>query len=471
MSFNIEDFGIISGNILAVSDELETSGWYIAPIPNSLNGPEWVKLVTPDVNGQLRIIGQMAYQVVDGGDVFWVDALLCNSSTILNVDPFIVYIDPRTNEPAVKFWTNGYPDDEGGTANSMPHAGKCTMWGDFLVLGDINWKADPDQPFVSSNKSRYSHGLWFSIPGKTDTWDPIDTVFTGQKAGGNVVQGMFPIESGLLVVTCTLIALLQGSPDDFIYRELREGISNCGRNGVSKWAAKGGVVFGNNYGDVWFTNGESFQRLDESIELGDFQSIAAFGEYLFVSDVDGIRVFRLYEEGGGWTRLTGTNGFAKMVSTNRFLIGIEAREAGGSFVLNNEELGVLDSEYELWVQDRLLTAFDLEGENRGTFNGRKLVSTVRSRPLPGFGHEVRFWHRFGVRAKGNGSIVKAVSRPSSDAKERGYKTNIRGDLKRRFDYVFDAHGPSLEATFDVEFTGDVSVEHMTVWEHGGRLDK
>jgi hypothetical protein len=37
--------------------------------------------------------------------------------------------------------------------------------------------------------------------------------------------------------------------------------------------------------------------------------------------------------------------------------------------------------------------------------------------------------------------------------------------------VFDAHGPSIEATFDVEFDGDVSVEHMTVWEHGGRLDK
>ena len=239
MSFNIEDFGIISGNIIAVSDELGTAGWYIAPIPNGLETPEWTELTTPDTGGKLRIIGQMAYQVDDSGDVFWVDALLCNSATVLDVDPFIVYIDPRTGLPDVKSWSNNFPDAENGTPDAMPHAGRCTMWGDFLVLGDIIWKADPDQSFDATNQSRYSHGLWFSIPGKTDTWDPQDTVFTGQKAGGNVVQGMFPLEPGLLVVTCTLVVLLQGSPDDFIYRELREGISNCGRNGVSKWAAKG----------------------------------------------------------------------------------------------------------------------------------------------------------------------------------------------------------------------------------------
>jgi hypothetical protein len=360
MSFNIQDFGIISGNILAVSNDSVGSGWYIAPVPDSLDAPEWVPLVTPDADGKLRIIGQMAYQVVDDGDVFWVDALLCNSATVLDVDPFIVYIDPRTNEPAVKFWTNSYPDDENGTSDSMPHAGRCAMWGDFLVLGDINWKADPDVSFTSSNQARYRHGLWFSIPGKTDTWDPIDTVFTGQKAGANVVQGMFPLENGLLVITCTLVALLQGSPDDFIYRELREGISNCGRNGASKWAAKGGVVFGNNYGEIWFTNGESFQRFDEAIELGNFRSVAAFGENIFVSDEKGIRVFRLYEDSGGWTRLAGTSGFAKMLVTDRFLIGIEARQPVGSFILDDETFGELDSEYVLWSADRLIAAFDFK---------------------------------------------------------------------------------------------------------------
>jgi hypothetical protein len=149
------------------------------------------------------------------GDTFWVDGLLCNSATVTDVDSFMVYIDPRNGAPAVKSWSNYYPTDEGGTADSMPRAGRCTMWGDFLVLGDIVWNADDTQPLTESNSARFRHGLWFSIPAKTDTWDPVDTVFTGQKSGNNVVQGLFPLEQGLLVVTCSLVAMLQGSPDDF----------------------------------------------------------------------------------------------------------------------------------------------------------------------------------------------------------------------------------------------------------------
>ena len=470
MSVNIDDFQILGNKIFAVSSSTGLSGWYYADIPDGLDAPIWTKIVTPDPDGLLRPIGTMAYQVVDGGDVFWVDAILCNSSIVETVNPFAIYVDPRDDLVKIKEWSNTFPDDEDGTSDSMPRAGRCTMWGDFLVLGDIIWKADPDQPFTSSNKSRYRHALWFSIPGKTDTFDPIDTVFTGQKAGANVVQGMFPLEPGLLVITCTLVALLQGSPDDFIYRELREGISNCGRSGNAAWPSKGGVVWNDRQGYIWFSNGEIFQRLDEAIDIEGPASVAAVGEYVFVSTLEDTYVFRLYEEGGGWTRLTGTFGFNKMVATQRFLLGIEAREPTGDFFLDSETNGILDQNI-LWSQDRLVTAFDFLDENRGVFNNRKLRSIIRSRPVPGFGHTVRFWHRFGIRAKGTGSVVKAISRPSFDPSVRGLEERVSGDLRRRFDYVFDAHGPSLEATFDIEFDGDVTVEHMTVWEHGGRLEK
>ena len=470
MSVNIDDFQILGNKIFAVSSSAGLSGWYYADIPDGLDAPTWIKIVTPDPDGLLRPIGTMAYQVVDGGDVFWVDAILCNSSTVETVNPFAIYVDPRDELVKIKEWSNTFPNDEDGTSDSMPRAGRCTMWGDFLVLGDIIWRADPDAAFTSGNKSRYRHGLWFSIPGKTDTWDPTDTVFTGQKAGANVVQGMFPLEPGLLVITCTLVALLQGSPDDFIYRELREGISNCGRSGNAAWPSKGGVVWNSRSGNVWFSNGEIFQRLDEAVDIEGPASVAAVGEYVFVSTPKDTYVFRLYEEGGGWTRLTGTFGFSKMVATQRFLFGIEVGEAFGDFVLDSETNGILD-ENILWTQDRLITAFDFLEKARGVFNGRRLRSIIRSRPVPGFGHSVRFWHRFGIRAKGTGSVVKAISRPSSDSSVRGLEERVSGDLRRRFDYVFDAHGPSLEATFDIEFDGDVTVEHMTVWEHGGRLEK
>lgn len=469
MSVNVDDFAILGDKLFAVSSATGLSGWYYADIPDRLEPPVWTKIITPDSDGRLRPIGTMAYQVVDT-EVFWVDAILCNSATVENVNPFAIYVDPRDNLVKIKEWTNTFPDDEDGTSNSMPRAGRCTMWGDFLVLGDIIWKADPDQSFTSGNKSRYRHGLWFSIPGKTDTFDPIDTVFTGQKAGANVVQGLYPLEPGLLVITCTLVALLQGSPDDFIYRELREGISNCGRSGNAAWPAKGGVVWNDRQGYVWFSNGEIFQRLDEAIVVEGTASVAAVGEYVFVSTPNDTHVFRLYEENGGWTRITGTFGFLKMVANQRFLFGLEAREATGDFILDSETNGILGTNI-LWSQDRLMTAFDFLDENRGVFNGRKLRSLIRTRPLPGFGHTVRFWHRFGIRAKGDGAVISATARPSADPQERGLVERIRGDLRRRIDYIFDAHGPSFEATFDVEFEGDVTVEHMTVWEHGGKLER
>jgi hypothetical protein len=199
--------------------------------------------------------------------------------------------------------------------------------------------------------------------------------------------------------------------------------------------------------------------------------VAAEGEYLFVSTPDDTHVFRLYEEGGGWTRLTGLFGFNKMAATTRFLFGIEAKDAVGSFILDSPTNGDLDSSDVLWSADRFMTAFDFLDENRGMFNMQKLRSIIRTRPLPGFGHTVRFWHRYGVRAKGSGKVVKGTSRPSVEATERGYEERISGDLRRRGDYIFDAHGPSFEATFDVEFDGDVTVEHMTVWEHGGKLER
>jgi hypothetical protein len=470
-AIGIEDFGIITGWILAVSSDSQSEGWYIGKLEEGLQTPEWQKLTTPDLDGELRVAGRMAYKVVDDTDSFWVDALLCNSATVTDVSPFAVYIDPRDNQPKIKDWTNSYPADEGGTADSMPHAGVCAMWGDFLVLGDIVWNTDDTQPLTESNSTRFRHGLWFSIPGKTDTWDPVDTVFTGQKAGANVIQAIYPLEPGLLVISCTLVSLLQGSPDDFIYRELREGISNCGRSGSAAWPTKGGVVWSDRQGYVWFSNGEVFQRIDEAIELENTRSVAAVGEYVLVSTEEQTHVFRLYEEGGGWTRLSKPSGFKKMVASPQVLVGIEAKDVVGSFLLDDEVFGLLDGDDFLWGAAPIITAYEFENPNRGTFDGSALRSKISTRPLPGFGHNVRFWHRFGVRAKGNGKIVSATSRPSANRNVRGFVTRVNGDLRRRFDYIFDSHGPSIEATYDVEFEGDVTVEHVTVWEHGGKLER
>ena len=477
MSFNIEDFGILHDYVIAVSEQSNAPGWYAAVIPNDLSQPTWELINTPDIDGKLRVSGIMALQVTENGETYWVDAILANSASYTDVDNFAIYVHPTTNAITVKQWTNHYPVDEGGTANSMPYAGRCTMWGDYLVLGDIIWNADDTQPLSESNSSRYNHGLWFSVPGKTDSWDPIDTVFVGQKAGGNVVQGLFPLENGLLVVTCTLVSLLQGAPGDFIYRELRSGISNCGRNGVSAWQNKGGVVWTDLNDYVWFTNGEDFVRIDNPIVIDNATSVTAVGEYVFVSTKSDVHVYRMYTDNvysmretypAGWTRMNVEFGFDKMVATQSALFGIQSGQAVGSFILDDPVYGILDDPTNtLWGQFKRIAVFDFDDEDRGKFNGQKLISTIRTRPLPGNGHDTTFWHRFGVRASGTGKFRKGISRPSADPSVRGLVQHINGRLDARKDYVMDAHGPSLEATFDAEFEGDVTVEHMTVWSHRG----
>jgi hypothetical protein len=461
---NVKDFDVVSDYIFASTDD----GWYFSPVPNNLTAPEWEKINTPDPDGKLPIIGTIALQVVEDGSTFWVEALLANNVTDLDVNPFALYISPSTGLPAYKEWTNFYPDAEGGTDDSMPRAGRCEMWGDFLVLGDIIWKADSSQPFASGNASRYSHGLWFSQPGNSDKWDPMDTVFVGQKSGGNVVQGLFPIERGLLVITCTLVSILIGTPDEFSYRELRSGISNCGRNGVSSWPSTGGVVWADRNDDIWWTDGEDFTKLNGKVSMSQIDSIGCFQNYIIASSSEIIHVFRVYggEMGGGWTRLSTPYGVKKIVITRKFMIGLEDREVVGNFVLDDPVFGLLDSNI-LWGEDLRIIAFDFEDNNRGVFDNKKVSSIIRSKPLPGSGHDTTFWHRFGVRAEGSGVLKTAISRPSADSSERGYETRIYGRLGSRKDYIFDAHGPSLEATFDVEFDGDVTAEHMTVWTHKG----
>jgi hypothetical protein len=405
----------------------------------------------------------------------WVSAGLLNSPNY-DTNAAAVYRDPVTDQIGLKTWSDRYPSDEtDGTADSMPRAAIAANWGDFVLLGDIHWKADPSQAYGSGNTARYPHGIWRSVAGTTDRWNPDDVFFVGQRLENNAVLGMFPVERGLVVVTQSLIALLRGTPDDFAYEELRSGISPQHSSEVAFWPYAGLVVWLDRFGRVWATNGDVVARLDSGVTIRRVGQGAVIGidDNLFVSGRDDVRVFHTFGDAGAWTTLITPGGWQKAAFCRNTLIAIGSNQnSGGTFILDDPILGLLDGN-TLHGEVDSVQVFTLSGNNdlRGTFNYEKVRPMLRSRPLPGESNRTVFWHRFGGRANGPGRLLRVAAYPEADLSGRGLVQRPFIRLSDRKDFTFPAHGPSLEAVFEMEFEGDVTPEHLTVSAHRGRVEQ
>ena len=468
-NIGVDDVASICEFILGLSKQ---DGWIYSDTPATLTNPDWESIPgLPSGADDLRFAGRVPLLVNDT----WVSAGLLNSP-LYESDAAAIYRDPDTDQIGVETFSNRYPSDEtDGTPNSMPRAAIAGNWGDFVVLGDIHWKADPSAAYSSSNTARYPHGLWFSEPGTTDVWNPDRVFFVGQKLERNAVLGVFPVERGLIVVTQSLVALLRGTPDDFVYEELRSGISPLFSSEVTFWPYTGLVVWLARDGKVWATNGDIVARLDEGVTINRTGRGAVLGlnQDLFVSGREDVRLFHTFGEGGGWTTLITPSGWQKAVFCGSTVIGMGAnQESGGTFILDSETNGILDTD-TLHAEIDTVQVFTLDGneDKRGTFNDRAIRPLMRSRPLPGASDRTVFWHRFGGRANGPGKLKKATAYDRADLENRGFEHRVSQRLDDRKDFTFEAHGPSLEAVFELEFEGDVTPEHMNVSAHRGRLER
>lgn len=438
----VADLGLVDGLLVA----RDGGGvWHTAPQPAGTAAPVWAALEDlPAGVSDLSIVGRMAVRAENA----WVNALLLNSATATSA-AVAVYQVPSTGAAGVKSWTERHPSGT-PTANAMPRGAVAAMWGDFLVLGDIAWNLDDTQPLTESNSTRFPHGLWYSQPGKLESWDPIDVEFMGQKAGDNRVLGLFPVEQGMVVVTAASVVMLRGTPTTHSYEELRTGVSPATSDAVAFWPATGTVCWLDEFGRVWHTNGDEFARLDRPIDvtvtLAARGSVTAAGDYLLVSGSDEVHVFRAFAEDGAWTRLVSSDGWAAGSLHGEDLW---ARTVGGA--VHRYRMG--------------------DGTIRGSFDGVPVRSLLRTRPLSE-GHATTFWHRVAVRALGPGQLARVVSRPSAEV---GGPVWVAGDdgysLAVQRDWVFPAHGASLDMTVDVEFDGDVTVESVSAWFHKGRAKR
>lgn len=452
--------------------------WVYVDTPVGLTQPAWQEVPgLPSGAATKSYIGRIPL-LVDGE---WVSAGLFNDADAAG-DAFAIYRSPTYDTIEVKSWSNRLPpgvsdDPVEGTANSMPYANVAANWGDYLVLGDIQWKEDSTAAYGAGNTARYPHGIWFSRPGNPDSFHPDDVFFVGQKLSGNAIIGMFPLDVGLLVVSQSSISLLRGRPgprlEDFVYEEIRTGISPNTANEVTFWPDAGLVVWIDRRGRVWSTNGEDISRLNSRVDIpreGE-GCVFAIDDVLFVSGGVNVRLLTSFGDSAAWTTLITPTGWRQATSCRSIVIGVgKDQDTDGDFILGDPQFGILGQNILHGLADSI-QVFDISSSGRGNYNDTVVRPVVRTRPLPGASDRTAFWHRYGIRGEGPGKIRKAVAYASPDVTERGYEKRLSGRFGDRKDWVFDGHGPSMEAVFEFELEGDVTVEHLTIGAHRGRIER
>lgn len=385
----------------------------------------------------------------DAGQGF-VTAVLINGTSDAGTagSAWAVYVN-GSGVPAFFEFGNRFPN-AASEADGMPRANVATMWGDRLVLGDVEWLEDDDAAFSASNSALYPNGIRLSQPGNPGGWDLLDFAYMGIKDGQGTprIVDLQPLEQGLLVLTTAGVYLLQGSPSNFAYEEVRPGLGASAASTAGWWPATGSAVWISDVGQVWHSDGLEFLRVDEPLGLIARGSApgwtAGWDDFVLVRVADRVFAFRLFAQGGAWTELVAPPGTTSVFTLGPCLYALD--DSGQPWRLNraaNYRGRIDDVDHEVVVTTR-------------TFEG-------------GDGHRNSFWRYFGVRAQpeGSGGSIERVTIYAGPALSSiSPSTNITlGDsaLGGRDEVLVPGPGASVEAALEVEFKGDVSVEQVTAF--------
>lgn len=431
----------------------------------------WEQITEIDARDSLQILCQIPLPDEDAEG--FTTGLLIND---LDADgsAYAVYLEVGSHDYQVKEWSDRFPGSD-ATEDVMPPAQVGAMWNDFLVLGDILWFEDADEDLSPGNSKQYAHGLWFSEGDRVDKFEPLGVIFTmvSDRGGRNhSVLDLIAIDAGLLVITHVGLFLLRGTPDDFVFEPIRWGISSRERRAAAYWPYTGSVVFVDNAGQVWQTNGELFERADKHLhqrrDAGDNDHVETVGEHAIVERHGRLFCFTAFDEDGAWTELLAPGSTTKSM----FSVG--------------DQLYFLDDLGKMWRFNRRNDLYEsvpsnggfVEGEEapseRGLADGEPAPIRVATRTLEtGAGHSVTFWHRFGFKCSGPGKVgavdVVAGAALADDKPRLRYELDATADKRERV--VLRAHGPSNEASAVVELEGDVQLEQFAFWVHEGKGDR
>lgn len=489
--------GFSSGSDYLVG--IKTNGtvwWALAPAADAASPTvTWSQFTTLTASAAYRFLGEIPYQkstqtvsTLAAGEDETVEVTLYGKNGLLvggnplTTTPFVIY-ESAANTLTVFVYSKTYPSriPHPTIANLyisdtdvMPRGNCGVLWGDRLVLGDIEWYAATGTNTVlgASTVARYRNAMWFSEPGQVDTFDPLNVVIPCSSDAQ--IVGLAVIDTGLLVFTTNAsgrdgVILLRGTPTSFRVEVLRTGLcaaprtSTVHRGFLGQWADTGTVVFVDRLGGVWHTNGSAITRLDGSTLTAygpatDRDHVATVGPWLFVSRGSRLLVFRSFGGSGSWTELV-------LPST-----------AGDGKVDSLTSVG--NAMYFVRGGQLCRFAVGYTDGPRGQLNGSTPLTVRLSTPTLAvaqggdIAHQRALWHRAGIRARGRGTAtlvsVQVHAGPALAAGVASNTVSVGDTVGARYEYVTQAGiGFSIEAAATFSFTGDVEVESVTLWASGG----
>jgi hypothetical protein len=240
-----------------------------------------------------------------------------------------------------------YIDNNGATSPGrgvIPRSNVGVMWKELLLLGDVDWRmgagvpaytpsdATLNFPLINSQTGPYPNYMYVSA-GELDTFYPYgileiapngarvlgmhivrDTLVAITTAGGS--------ESGVIGIRGNLGEVLTSTfnPAQTTFRKelIKGGIGGVDSTGTTHrqfsclWPEAGVAAFVEASGGVWYTNGQSCNRLDlrgpdAPVKATAADHVAAVGRHLFVWRDGRLLVFSILSTGdgmsGAWTEL------------------------------------------------------------------------------------------------------------------------------------------------------------------------
>lgn len=370
-----------------------------------------------------------------------------------------------TSAPTISFTGGG---GSGATAEALleetadmaggvlPRHNVASMWGDTLVMADIQWsEANAVSGLNSGNVKRYSNFMWHAVD-PTDL-TVIDPRYPGRIAEeSSVVVGLQETSEGLMVITTTTtgqagLVLLRGTPDAYDVEKLRPGlgllpgIDSTMRSPVHCWWNDvASTMFVDSLGKIYQVRGSQVERIDrygvQAPEIGSSTDcVAAIGQWLFASRGGRFLVMRSFGTDGAWTELVKPTGTPTSFSVDRDLL---------NFVCDNK-----------------LYRYCIEGlsAERGKVDGAYVDLEFGTRTLGNPEEKLdKWWTQASVRIE---SITAGVLK-SVELLDRGVLAPSPGSALFTLNKSLSARdlttvpglGPSIECSAKLTVTGDVRIE-------------